>query len=220
MYPVLKFCLRLRGVRTPLSLKGSIRFKRSLFRYCWKCHSEDANVPCTTCQRSFHEYCAPGDQDPHSLVCPECMAIIRAEKDKIEGTTKGPLSRVDVDLLAELLTLAVQTIRPYALEVFHKPVSLDQYPEYKNYVVKPFDLEQLEQNATKKKYACVEQFLADLKWIHHNSVIFNGAQNRITSSAMAMLKAADKEVDEMTLCPQCYLSMRRISGEYEFMSSR
>lgn len=139
------------------------------------------------------------------------MAIIRAEKGKLEGTAKGPLSRVDAELLAELLVYVVQNIGPYALDVFYEPVSLEEYPDYKDFVVKPFDLEQLKQNITSKKYTCVEQFLADFKWISHNSFVYNGLQSRISSSAMAMLKAADIEVEEMTLCPQCYLSQGRIS---------
>ncbi|OQR78466.1 protein kinase C-binding protein 1-like [Tropilaelaps mercedesae] len=233
-------------------------------RFCWKCHAEDANVPCTTCQRSFHEYCVPPPdqlhqfsrssafrpnqtgssqtpgvgtggadvtpngksnrnseeghqpeedvQDLHNFVCPECLSVIRAERDRREGRERGPIEMLDKKQLAEHLLVAVRSIRPYALEVFHAPVSLEEYPDYKDFVVKPFDLQQLEQMVSRERYSSVEEFVSDLRWIHHNSVVYNGPQNRISSSAVAMLKAADKEVGEMSLCPQCYLHMRKATA--------
>ncbi|XP_022697802.1 protein kinase C-binding protein 1-like [Varroa jacobsoni] len=253
-------------------LSVTIEMPESNDRFCWKCHGEDANVPCTACQRSFHEYCVPPpshqqhelqqvnsqskagerpivigssnhpmtlttsagvtaasaksnrnneatdqlddeQQDLHNFVCAECLSVILVERGRREGKQpRGSLDKLDKQQLSELLLVAVRSIRPYALEVFHAPVSLEEYPDYKDFVVKPFDLQQLEQLVTKQRYSCVEEFVSDLKWIHHNSVVYNGPQNRISSSAVAMLKAADKEVGEMSLCPQCYLHMRRATA--------
>lgn len=89
-------------------------------------------------------------------------------------------------------------------EPFQKPVSLEQHPDYAEYIFHPMDLCTLEkvqfklplfflleyeskkhycqldaflfapQNIKKKMYGCTEAFLADAKWILHNCIIYNG----------------------------------------------
>lgn len=56
---------------------------------------------------------------------------------------------------------------------FLKPVDPTEFPRYSEYVVNAMDMSQLEKNVRRKQYGSTEAFLADTKWIHHNSVIFN-----------------------------------------------
>jgi hypothetical protein len=56
---------------------------------------------------------------------------------------------------------------------FLKAVDPTEFPRYSEYVVNAMDMSQLEKNVRRKQYGSTEAFLADTKWIHHNSVIFN-----------------------------------------------
>jgi hypothetical protein len=56
-----------------------------------------------------------------------------------------------------------------------QPVDPKQMPEYLDYIVHPMDLQTIEQNIDAKKYSCPDSFIADVKWITHNSVVFNGS---------------------------------------------
>jgi len=49
-------------------------------------------------------------------------------------------------------------------------------PEYLDYIIHPMDLETIEKNIDLKKYPSTDAFIADVKWITHNSVVFNGSK--------------------------------------------
>jgi hypothetical protein len=50
----------------------------------------------------------------------------------------------------------------------------------------------------------VEVFLADAKWIVHNSIIFNSVQSKFTNTARALLKLCQQEIQHIENCPDCY----------------
>jgi hypothetical protein len=58
-----------------------------------------------------------------------------------------------------------------------QPVDSKQMPEYLDYIVHPMDLETIEKNIDERKYRSTEAFIADVKWITHNSVVFNGSKS-------------------------------------------
>lgn len=57
-----------------------------------------------------------------------------------------------------------------------QPVDFIQMPEYLDYIVHPMDLETIETNIDRGKYTSTDAFIADVKWITHNSVVFNGSK--------------------------------------------
>lgn len=59
---------------------------------------------------------------------------------------------------------------------FTGPVDTKEFPHYREYVVHPMDLTMLEKNVCNKEYGCTEAFLADVKWIVHNSIVFNSSK--------------------------------------------
>ncbi|CAF96847.1 unnamed protein product, partial [Tetraodon nigroviridis] len=115
-------------------------------------------------------------------------------------------------------------------EPFQKPVSLEQHPDYAEYIFHPMDLCTLEkvkfelmhfskskksnfylfifamQNVKKKMYGCTEAFLADAKWILHNCIIYNGGNHKLTATAKVIVKICEHEMNEIEVCPECYLS--------------
>lgn len=56
---------------------------------------------------------------------------------------------------------------------FFGPVDTKEFPHYREYVVYPMDISILEKNVKNKVYGCTEAFAADVKWIVHNSIVFN-----------------------------------------------
>ncbi|XP_071377345.1 MYND-type zinc finger-containing chromatin reader ZMYND8 isoform X8 [Centroberyx affinis] len=68
------------------------------------------------------------------------------------------------------------------------------------------DLCTLEKNIKKKMYGCTEAFLADAKWILHNCIIYNGGNHKLTATARVIVKICEHEMNEIEVCPECYLS--------------
>uniref|UniRef100_A0A0S7F0G3 PKCB1 n=1 Tax=Poeciliopsis prolifica TaxID=188132 RepID=A0A0S7F0G3_9TELE len=91
-------------------------------------------------------------------------------------------------------------------EPFQKPVSLEQHPDYAEYIFHPMDLSTIEKNVKKKMYGCTEAFLADMKWILHNCIIYNGGNHKLTATAKVIVKICEHEMNEIEVCPECYLS--------------
>ncbi|NXV81444.1 PKCB1 protein, partial [Atlantisia rogersi] len=91
----------------------------------------------------------------------------------IETQSKA-MTMLTIEQLSYLLKFALQKMKQPGTEPFQKPVSLDQHPDYAEYIFHPMDLCTLEKNVKKKMYGCTEAFLADAKWILHNCIIYNG----------------------------------------------
>ncbi|KAF7474047.1 hypothetical protein GHT09_015274 [Marmota monax] len=85
------------------------------------------------------------------------------------------MTMLTIEQLSYLLKFAIQKMKQPGIDAFQKPVPLEQYPGYAEYIIHPMDLCTLEKNAEKKMYGCTEVFLADTKWILHNCIIYNGA---------------------------------------------
>ncbi|PIK45303.1 hypothetical protein BSL78_17840 [Apostichopus japonicus] len=81
---------------------------------------------------------------------------------------------------------------------------MDTAPNYLSYIFNPMDLTTLERNIQNKMYGSPDAFLADVKWIAHNCVIYNGSSNKLTKSAQLISQIAEHEIKEMQLCPDCY----------------
>ncbi|XP_037534570.1 protein kinase C-binding protein 1 [Nematolebias whitei] len=194
--------------------------------YCWLCHREGQVLCCELCPRVYHAKCLKLPAEPEGdWFCPECEKITVAEC--IETQSKA-MMMLTMDQLSYLLKFALQKMKqpgdhprlssrsPHAAssqrktfnwtEPFQKPVSLDQHPDYAEYIFHPMDLCTLEKNIKKKIYGCTEAFLADTKWILHNCIIYNGANHKLTATAKVIVKICEHEMNEIEVCPECYLS--------------
>ncbi|KAM6925301.1 MYND-type zinc finger-containing chromatin reader ZMYND8-like isoform 1-T2 [Xenentodon cancila] len=146
--------------------------------YCWLCHREGQVLCCELCPRVYHAKCLKLPAEPEGdWFCPECEKITVAEC--IETQSKA-MTMLTIDQLSYLLKYALQKIKQPGIEPFQKPVSLEQHPDYAEYIFHPMDLSTLEKNVKKKMYGCTEAFLADMKWILHNCIIYNGGLHLLT----------------------------------------
>lgn len=194
--------------------------------YCWLCHREGQVLCCELCPRVYHAKCLKLPAEPEGdWFCPECEKITVAEC--IETQSKA-MMMLTTDQLSYLLKFALQKMKqpgdhprlssrsPHAAstqrktfnwtEPFQKPVSLEQHPDYAEYIFHPMDLCTLEKNVKKKMYGCTEAFLADAKWILHNCIIYNGGNHKLTATAKVIVKICEHEMSEIEVCPECYLS--------------
>ncbi|CAN0278648.1 unnamed protein product [Lampetra planeri] len=172
--------------------------------YCWVCHREGQVLCCELCPRVYHAKCLKLAAEPEGdWFCPECEKVTVAEC--IETQSKA-MSMLTTDQLSYLLKFALQRMKHTGTEPFQKPVSLEQHPDYTEYIFNPMDLSTLERNIKKKIYGCTEAFLADCKWILHNCIIYNGANHKLTTTAKMIIKICEHEMNEIEVCPECYLS--------------
>uniref|UniRef100_A0AAQ4RVC7 Protein kinase C binding protein 1, like n=1 Tax=Gasterosteus aculeatus aculeatus TaxID=481459 RepID=A0AAQ4RVC7_GASAC len=172
--------------------------------YCWLCHREGQVLCCELCPRVYHAKCLKLPAEPEGdWFCPECEKITVAEC--IETQSKA-MTMLTIDQLSYLLKFALQKIKQPGTEPFQKPVSLEQHPDYAEYIFHAMDLSTLEKNIKKKMYGCTEAFLADMKWILHNCIIYNGGNHKLTATAKVIVKICEHEMNEIEVCPECYLS--------------
>uniref|UniRef100_A0A8C5F9D9 Zinc finger, MYND-type containing 8 n=1 Tax=Gadus morhua TaxID=8049 RepID=A0A8C5F9D9_GADMO len=172
--------------------------------YCWLCHREGQVLCCELCPRVYHAKCLKLPAEPEGdWFCPECEKITVAEC--IETQSKA-MTMLTIDQLSFLLKFALQKMKQPGTEPFQKPVSLEQHPDYAEYIFHAMDLCTLEKNIKKKMYGCTEAFLADAKWILHNCIIYNGGNHKLTATAKVIVKICEHEMNEIEVCPECYLS--------------
>ncbi|KAL4648944.1 protein kinase C-binding protein 1-like isoform X8 [Arapaima gigas] len=172
--------------------------------YCWVCHREGQVLCCELCPRVYHARCLRLAAEPEGdWFCPECEKITVAEC--IETQSKA-MTMLNIEQLSYLLKFALQKMKQPGTEPFQKPVSLEQHPDYAEYIFHPMDLCTLEKNVKKKMYGCTESFLADVKWILHNCIIYNGGNHKLTATAKVIVKICEHEMNEIEVCPECYLS--------------
>ncbi|XP_022533317.2 protein kinase C binding protein 1, like isoform X3 [Astyanax mexicanus] len=172
--------------------------------YCWVCHREGQVLCCELCPRVYHAKCLKLAAEPEGdWFCPECEKITVAEC--IETQSKA-MTMLNLEQLSYLLKFALQKMKQPGTEPFHKPVSLEQHPDYAEYIFHPMDVCTLEKNIKKKMYGCTEAFLADVKWILHNCIIYNGGNHKLTATAKVIVKICEHEMNEIEVCPECYLS--------------
>ena len=122
-------------------------------------------------------------------------------------TRSRAMRLLNVDQLCTLLKHALTRMRSISgVEPFLRPVDPVAFPNYKKYITCPMDLSAIEKNLKRKQYGSTEAFLADAKWILHNSVIFNSSSSKITSTAKSLVRVCRHEMQEIENCPDCYMS--------------
>uniref|UniRef100_A0A673IKV2 Protein kinase C-binding protein 1-like n=1 Tax=Sinocyclocheilus rhinocerous TaxID=307959 RepID=A0A673IKV2_9TELE len=174
--------------------------------YCWVCHREGQVLCCELCPRVYHAKCLKLAAEPEGdWFCPECEKITVAEC--IETQSKA-MTMLNLEQLSYLLKFALQKMKQPGTEPFQKPVSLEQHPDYVLYVfiLKSHCMCLKIIKKTKKMYGCTEAFLADMKWILHNCIIYNGGNHKLTATAKVIVKICEHEMNEIEVCPECYLS--------------
>uniref|UniRef100_A0A673LID7 Protein kinase C-binding protein 1-like n=1 Tax=Sinocyclocheilus rhinocerous TaxID=307959 RepID=A0A673LID7_9TELE len=158
--------------------------------YCWVCHREGQVLCCELCPRVYHAKCLKLAAEPEGdWFCPECEKITVAEC--IETQSKA-MTMLNLEQLSYLLKFALQKMKQPGTEPFQKPVSLEQHPDYAEYIFHPMDLCTLEKVDQAKVY-----------------LFFTGSisgNHKLTATAKVIVKICEHEMNEIEVCPECYLS--------------
>uniref|UniRef100_A0A8C8HBM5 Zinc finger, MYND-type containing 8 n=1 Tax=Oncorhynchus tshawytscha TaxID=74940 RepID=A0A8C8HBM5_ONCTS len=182
--------------------------------YCWLCHREGQVLCCELCPRVYHAKCLKLPAEPEGdWFCPECEKITVAEC--IETQSKA-MTMLTLDQLSYLLKFALQKMKQPGTEPFQKPVSLEQHPDYAEYIFHAMDLCTLEKNYNPKPHQLLitELFyfiFPEYKEENCFVVISNGdllipGNHKLTATAKVIVKICEHEMNEIEVCPECYLS--------------
>lgn len=171
--------------------------------FCWICHCEGFGRSCDLCPRFYHVKCLIKVPPPTQWICPECQKIMAAEALE---TKANVLQLVSINTLSILLKYVLQRMKLPETKPFHYPVDCASIPTYTDFVFHPLDFATIERNIMKQVYGSTEAFIADVRWILHNCIIFNGKNHPLTSVAKSMFKICCHETSELNICPDCYLN--------------
>ena len=75
---------------------------------------------------------------------------------------------------------------------------------WNKYIVNPMSLETIKGKISNKEYCSLESFLADVKWIQHNSHVYKAPQ--LYNIADEFVKRLEKSFKEIEKCPDCFLN--------------
>lgn len=79
---------------------------------------------------------------------------------------------------------------------FMFPVSSKSVPDYYRIITRPMDLQTIREALRQKRYQSREEFLSDVNQIVENSVLYNGEQSQLTTSARKMLDLCIERLSE------------------------
>lgn len=178
--------------------------------FCWICHRDGQGVCCELCPRLYHIKCLGIEQPGKEWICPECEKIMIAENTE---TRSKAMSMLSMETLCTLLKFVLQRMKYPETDPFHRPVDCALIPTYTDFIFNAMDFSTLEKNIKKKAYGSTEAFVADVKWILHNCIVFNGKKHRLTNIAKTILKVCRHEVSSEFLSAEITISFRDRSFE-------
>ncbi|KPP61096.1 protein kinase C-binding protein 1-like, partial [Scleropages formosus] len=120
-----------------------------------------------------------GLRDAWSRPCKKKITVAEC----IETQSKA-MTMLNIEQLSYLLKFALQKMKQPGTEPFQKPVSLEQHPDYAEYIFHPMDLCTLE-----------KVFSPRFRRNH-----------KLTATAKVIVKICEHEMNEIEVCPECYLS--------------
>lgn len=81
-------------------------------------------------------------------------------------------------------------------KLFWTPVNTKKYNDYHKFVKDPIDLATMRTRCNNNEYSNSDEFLADVKKLYDNSILYNGANDPVTQTAANMVDVAEKKIAE------------------------
>ncbi|KAH8312732.1 hypothetical protein KR044_012556, partial [Drosophila immigrans] len=169
--------------------------------FCWKCRDCGKLMPCSKCLRSYHSFCVrpASTKFDDSWKCPECVLI--------ESAPKRPRrSDVSADLLSQLLSFALERMK-LVRGVYKLRAPQEVLPEkYNKYFVNPVSFDSLAERIKSRAFQSSDEFLSEVKWIQHNTLILDTGDAKAEQASKAVVKICRQEANEIDTCAECYLN--------------
>lgn len=113
-------------------------------------------------------------QETSNWSCPECTLSLKMESFENQSES---MKLISADEFCSLLTRTIEFLSSLpGADLFTEPVDLIEFPDYRDHIVNPVHLGQIQANINNKFYGSTESFIADIKWLYHNSIIYNGCK--------------------------------------------
>ncbi|GAV03396.1 hypothetical protein RvY_13825 [Ramazzottius varieornatus] len=173
-----------------------------------------AEAPSTSPLMDNENVVAEGDESRDEMgkpsECVECFSMLdESKKGDSPYNLLGPGKFKEILLYMMRFVdehLQPDRVRPFAIPVLEQdectPVVKAKYAEV---ITHPMDLRQITKNIKEGKYSTTASFVADLRWILHNTTIFNGQNNRYTRSAVYIVDTCQNLCCSLEWCPECFL---------------
>lgn len=81
-------------------------------------------------------------------------------------------------------------------KLFWTPVNTKRYNDYDKFVKDPIDLGTIRTRCNLNKYPSRDDFIADVRKLYDNSILYNGANDSLTQIALNMVEVAEKKIAE------------------------
>lgn len=81
-------------------------------------------------------------------------------------------------------------------KLFWTPVNKKKYSDYDKIVKDPIDLATMRTRCNQNKYSNRDEFVADVKKLYENSLLYNGVNDPVTQVALRMVEVAEKRIAE------------------------
>ncbi|XP_051863882.1 uncharacterized protein LOC127566167 [Drosophila albomicans] len=169
--------------------------------FCWKCRDCGKLMPCSKCLRSYHSFCVrpASTKFDDTWKCPECVLIESAPKRSRRSDVSG-------DLLSQLLSFALERMK--LVRGVHKlRAPQEVLPEnYKKFFANPVSFESLSERIKSRAFNSSDEFLSEVKWIQHNTLILDTGDVKAEQASKAVVKICRQEANEIDTCAECYLN--------------
>ncbi|KAL1465341.1 hypothetical protein WDU94_004923 [Cyamophila willieti] len=186
-------------------------------KYCWFCHKEvtsrdssnDAHR-CHACYKIFHVKCVTEfDMKTECVVQGnewECRSCVLYRQYKEKDQWAPYVEYLGHDKYKKQLRFIIEKLKKYpSAKELLRPVNTRLFPDYPLYIAHPIHFEKIDQRLNDGEYRCVDTLLEDIRWMVHNSVIFNGSSSGITKDLRSLLKNLRMELYDLDSCACCYI---------------
>ncbi|CAB3404470.1 unnamed protein product [Caenorhabditis bovis] len=191
-----------------LNEERKIKESPQLYCVCKKPYDDTQfYVGCDSCQGWFHPACVNITQEEAEAaaeyICPSC----RVEDDQkgyesssSEGSMSSrassslPLLRSDYSHVWQLLELLLEHRMSHP---FHKPVDIQEFPDYLSVVSQPMDLSTITKKLESLEYSYLREFVSDVNLMFENAKKYNPKENPIFKCAETMQELFEKKLLEI-----------------------
>ncbi|KAI5713161.1 hypothetical protein M8J75_014139 [Diaphorina citri] len=187
-------------------------------KYCWFCHKEvvphkTSNADdkrCKTCCKVFHVRCATEQfmrsEGVHEKADWECKPCIHYRELKDNDLWAPYVEYLGYDKYIKQVRYIIDKLKKYpSAQEFLHPVDTTLFPDYSQYIAHPVCFDMIERRLNEGAYRSVDTLYEDVKWMVHNSVIFNGGTSAITKDLRYLLKNLRMELYDLDSCACCYI---------------
>ena len=98
---------------------------------------------------------------------------------------------------------------PGILKISHS-IDNTMHDRHNGFFFNPMSIETIKEKILKKKYSSLESFLADVKWIQHNSHTIK-TFSKLHDIADQFVKKAEEACQEIEKCPDCVLNATKFN---------